>query len=314
MAKVLVTRRLPGSAVERLADHHEVEVWPGEGPPNRDELLELVADAEGLLSLLTDRIDQELLDAAPKLRAIANYAVGFDNVDLEAVAKRGIPVGVTPDVLTDSTSDLAMALILAVARRLPDAAAAVRSGDTHSWGPSSWLGVELHGSTLLVVGPGRIGQAVARRAEAFGMRVIFFGEDNADLHHLLGQADVVTLHVPLTDETRGLIDDAAFRAMRPGAIIVNTARGPIIDQEALRVALHEGRIGGAGLDVTDPEPLDPQDPLLVDTPNLLVLPHIGSATHAARGRMAERAVENLMAALAGEPMPYPVPAPAAPPA
>ena len=310
MARVIVTRRLPGSAVERLADHHDVEVWPGEGPPKREELLELVADAEGLLSLLTDRIDQELLDHAPKLRAIANYAVGFDNVDLAATAARGIPVGNSPDVLTDSTADLAMALILAVARRLPDSAAAVKAGDVHSWGPSSWLGLELHGATLLVIGPGRIGQAVAKRAEAFGMKIEFFGEDSEDLHTMLGRADVVTIHVPLLDSTRGLIDDAALRAMRPGAILVNTARGPIVDQVALREALHEGRIGGAGLDVTDPEPLDPHDPLLVDTPNLLVLPHIGSATHAARGRMAERAVENLMAALDGQPMPYPVPAPA----
>jgi glyoxylate reductase len=309
MARVIVTRRLPGSAVERLADHHDVEVWPGEGPPPREELLELVADAEGLLSLLTDRIDQELLDHAPKLRAIGNYAVGFDNIDLAATAARGIPVGNTPDVLTDSTADLAMALILAVARRLPDAAAAVRAGDTHSWGPSSWLGLELAGSTLLVVGPGRIGQAVARRAEAFGMKTIFFGEDSEDLHTLLGRADVVTIHVPLTDQTRGLYGEEALRAMRPGAILVYTARGPIVDQIALREALHEGRLGGAGLDVTDPEPLDPNDPLLADTPNLLVLPHIGSATHAARGRMAERAVENLMAALDGQPMPYPAPSP-----
>ena len=312
MARVIVTRRLPGSAVERLADHHDVEVWPGEGPPTREELWELVADAEGLLALLTDRIDQELLDHAPRLRAIANYAVGFDNVDLAAVAARGIPVGVTPDVLTDSTADLAMALILAVARRLPDAAAAVRGGDTHSWGPSSWLGLELAGATLLVIGPGRIGQAVARRAEGFGMKTLFYGEGSEHLHNMLGRADVVTIHVPLTDSTRGLIDDAALRAMRPGSILVNTARGPIVDQVALREALHERRIGGAGLDVTDPEPLDPDDPLLRDTPNLLVLPHIGSATHAARGRMAERAVENLLAALAGAPMPYPIPAPAAP--
>jgi glyoxylate reductase len=306
MARVLVTRRLPGSAVERLADHHEVELWSGEGPPPREELLKLVEPVEGLLCLLTDRIDTELLDRAPNLRAIANYAVGFDNVDLEACAARGIPVGNTPDVLTDSTADLALALILAVARRLRDAAGAVRSGDTHSWGPSSWLGTELHGRTLLVVGPGRIGKAVARRAEAFGMQILYYGPGD-DLHALLGRADVVSIHVPLNDQTRGLFGEATLRAMRRGSILVNTARGPIVDQDALRAALHDGHLAGAGLDVTDPEPLPPDHPLLTDTPNLLVLPHIGSATHAARGRMAERAVENLMAALAGQPMPYPAP-------
>src|SRR3954454_4974 len=190
MARVIVTRRLPGSAVERLADHHDVEVWPGEGPPSREELLGLVADAEGLLSLLTDRIDQELLDSAPKLRAIANYAVGFDNVDLAATAARGIPVGVTPDVLTDSTADLAMALLLAAARNLPQAHAAVRHGGWRTWEPAGWLGLELHGATLLIVGAGRIGQAVAHRAEAFGMRIRTAGRGD-DLHALLAEADVV---------------------------------------------------------------------------------------------------------------------------
>jgi glyoxylate reductase len=303
MARVVVTRRLPGSAVERLADHHEVEVWSGEGPPTPEELGALVADAEGLLALLTDRIDESLLAKAPKLRAIANYAVGSDNVDFAATDARGIPVGVTPDVLTDSTADLAMALILATARRLPGAAAAVRAGDWRSWGPASWLGLELAGATLLVVGPGRIGQAVARRAEAFGMEVLFYGPGD-ELHPLLRRADVVTLHVPLTPATRHLIDADALAQMHSDAIVVNTSRGPVIDQDALLKALHDGRIAGAGLDVTDPEPLPPDHPLLA-APNVLVLPHIGSATHAARGRMAERAVDNLLAALAGEPMPYP---------
>jgi glyoxylate reductase len=306
VARVVVTRRLPGSALDRLAEHHEMEVWPHDTGPTPEELSGLVADAEGLLCLLTDRIDGALLESAPRLRAIANYAVGSDNVDLAAAAARGIPVGVTPDVLTDATADLALALLLAVARRLPDAAAALRAGDHSQWGPSAWLGMELAEKTLLVIGPGRIGRAVAHRAEAFGMSVLFAGPGD-DLHAMLGRADAVSLHVPLTGQTRHLIDDAALRAMRPDAILVNTARGAVVDQDALRRALEEGVIGGAGLDVTDPEPLPPDHPLF-EAPNLLVLPHIGSATHAARGRMADRAVANLLAALAGDPLPYRAPA------
>ncbi|MCW2992490.1 MAG: D-glycerate dehydrogenase, partial [Solirubrobacterales bacterium] len=287
MASVVVTLRLPGTAVERLAERHAVEVWPGDLPPTPDELRGLVAATEGLLCLLTDRVDERLLEGAPRLRAIANYAVGSDNVDLAAAAARGIPVGVTPDVLTDATADLAMALLLAVARRLPEAHSAVRAGGWRTWEPRGWLGLELHGATLLIVGGGRIGQAVAHRARAFGMSIVIAGRDD-DLPALLAEADAVTLHVPLTPETTGLIGERALRAMQPHAVLVNTARGAVVDQAALRRALHEGWIAGAGLDVTDPEPLPPHDPLL-GAPNLLVLPHIGSATHAARERMADMA-------------------------
>ena len=206
-------------------------------------------------------------------------------------------------MLTDATADLALALLLAVARRLPEAHAAVRAGGWRTWEPQGWLGLELAGATLLVVGAGRIGEAVAHRARAFGMHVVTAGRGD-DLHALLAQADAVSLHVPLTEATAGLIDERALRAMRPHAVLVNTARGAVVDQAALRRALHEGWIAGAGLDVTDPEPLPPDDPLL-GAPNLLVLPHIGSATHAARERMAEIAVDNLLAALAGRPMPHP---------
>src|SRR4051794_15008508 len=305
MASVAVTRRLPGAALGKLEDRHAVTVWPGELPPTPKELRELVADAEGLLCLLTDRVDAQVIDSAPRLRAIANYAVGCDNVDLSAAAARGIPVGVTPDVLTNATADLTLALILAVARRLPEAAAAVRAGGWRTWEPRGWLGLELNHAVLLIVGPGRIGSAVGRRAEAFGMRILTAGRDD-DLHALLGKADVVSVHVPLAAPTTDLIDEAALRAMQHHAILVNTARGAIVDQSALRRALHEGWIAGAGLDVTDPEPLPADDPLL-DAPNLLVLPHIGSATTAARERMAERAVDNLLAALDGRPMPHPAP-------
>lgn len=307
MARVFVTRELPGTALARLrAAGHEVVVRVGDLPPTRAELLAGIADADGLLCLLTDRIDAGVLDAAPRLRAIANYAVGCDNIDLDAAAARGVPVGVTPDVLTDATADLTLALLLAAARRLPEAERAVREGAWRTWEPRGWLGLELRGARLAVVGWGRIGRAVGERAAAFGMEVAPVGRGD-DLRAALARADAVSLHTPLTGETRNLIDAGALAAMRPHAILVNTARGPIIDQPALVAALHAGTIGGAALDVTDPEPPPPGDPLL-SAPNCMVLPHIGSATHAARGAMAERAVDNLLAALAGEPMPHPAPA------
>ena len=305
MARIVVTRALPGTAIDRLAADHVVDVWDRDEAPAPSELRALVANADGLLSMVTDQVDEQLIAAAPNLRAIANYAVGCDNIDLAAAAARGIPVGVTPDVLTNATADLAMALLLAVARRLPEASAAVRNGGWRTWRPNGWLGLELDGAELLIVGPGRIGRAVGRRAEAFGMHVVYAGRDDR-VGELLASADVVSLHLPLTPRTRHTIDATALAAMKPGAILINTGRGGLVDQDALRRALHEGALGGAGLDVTDPEPLPPDDPLL-DAPNLLVLPHIGSATYAARVAMTEIAAANLEAALAGAPMPNPAP-------
>ena len=303
MARVLVTRRLPGDALDRLASVHESEVWPGPGAPPREVLLERVGEVEGLLSMLVDRIDAELLDAAPRLKAVANCAVGFDNIDLEACRARNVAVGNTPDVLTESTADVAFALILAAARRLPEGMAAVRDGGWGDWEPDWMLGLELHGATLGIVGYGRIGQAVARRGRGFGMHIIHTKEQ--PLESVLANSDVVSIHVPLNPETRHLIDEAALQRMKPTAILVNTARGPIVDQAALAAALGTGTIAAAALDVTDPEPLPPDDPLL-KAPNLIVLPHLGSATHKTRARMADLAVDNLLAALAGEPMPHPV--------
>ena len=304
MPSVFITRALPGEAAERLrAAGHEVEVWAGELPPPAEELRARAAGAEGLLSLLTDRVDRALLDAAPHLRVVANYAVGSDNVDHEACAARGVAVGVTPDVLTDATADLAFALLLATARRIVEAAADVRAGRWRTWEPRGWIGRDVHGATLVVVGGGRIGRAVARRAEGFDMRVLVVDVGD-DLDAALGEADFVSLHVPLTDGTQGLIGAAQLAAMPDHAILVNTARGPIVDRDALGDALRRGVIGGAGLDVTDPEPLPADDPLL-DAPNLLVVPHIGSATAGARQAMADRAVENLLAGLEGRPLPYP---------
>ena len=302
MARVIVTRELPFPALDRLAAAHEVETWPGELPPAPEQLRALAADAEGLLCLLTDRVDEALLAAAPRLRAVSVLAVGTDNVDKEAARARAVAVGNTPDVLTESTADLAFALILAAARRLSEGERAVRAGDWRTWEPAGWLGLELSGATLGIVGAGRIGQAVARRAEGFGMTVLT--SRPTPLEELLERSDVVSLHVPLTDATRHLIDADALARIKPGAILVNTARGGVVDQVALAQALRDGRLGAAALDVTDPEPLPPDDPLL-DAPNLLVLPHVGSATHATRARMAYMAVDNLLAALAGQPMPHP---------
>jgi glyoxylate reductase len=305
MAHVFVTRAVTGDALQQLtAAGHDVEVWEGNLPPHPTELRDRAAHADGLLTMLTERVDQQLLDAAPRLKAIANYAVGSDNIDLEATAQRNIAVGVTPDVLTDATADLAFALLLAAARRLPEAEAAVRTGRWRTWEPQGWLGADVHGATLAIIGgAGRIGAAVANRARGFDMKVITVGRDD-DLHQALQQADFVSLHVPLTPQTHHLIDAAALNAMRPTAILINTGRGGLVDQQALKHALDHQTIAAAALDVTDPEPLPADDPLL-DAPNLLVVPHIGSATHTARSRMTAMAVDNLLAGLDGRPMPHP---------
>jgi glyoxylate reductase len=306
LARCFVTRDLPGPALDHLRERHEVDVWPERLPPPYDELRRRTADAEGLLSLLTDRVDADLITGSPRLRAIANYAVGYDNIDVKAATARGIAVGNTPDVLTDATADLAFALLLAAARRLPQATASVTEGDWLTWEPGRHLGYDVHGATLGIIGLGRIGRAVARRAEGFAMTVVHTGSGNGvPLVELLERSDFVSIHCPLTTETRHLIDAAALQRMRPTAILINTARGPIVDQAALVTALREYRIAGAALDVTDPEPLPADDPLLT-TPNVIVVPHIGSATHSARERMTQLAVENLIAALDGQPMPHAV--------
>jgi lactate dehydrogenase-like 2-hydroxyacid dehydrogenase len=301
--KVFVTRALPGGALDRLAAEHEIDVWQDRLPPPREALLEGVRDADGLLPMLTDRVDAELMDAGPKLRAISNYAVGVDNIDVEAATERGLPVGNTPGVLTDTTADLAVALMLGIARRLIDGDAYVRRGDWETWEPHQLLGRDLYGSTVGIVGFGRIGQAVARRLEGFECTVLHTSRSGGvSFEELLERSDFVSVHTPLTPETRGLIDADALRRMKSTAYLVNTARGPVVDTDALAAALDAGEIAGAALDVTDPEPLPADHPLL-DAPNLLVLPHLGSATHATRERMADMAVDNMLAALRGEPMP-----------
>jgi glyoxylate reductase len=292
---VLVTSPLSIDPRPRLAGH---DVRGGDRRLGRAELLAAVADADALICLLTDRIDEELLARAPRLRVVADHAVGVDNVDLAACARRGIVVANTPDVLTEATADLTFALILAVARRVVEGDALVRSGRWLGWAPDHFLGADVSGRTLGLVGMGRIGQAVARRAAGFGMRIVHTGRAaGVPLAELLSESDFVSLHCPLTPATHRLIDAAALRRMKPTAFLINTARGAIVDEEALVAALAAGGIAGAGLDVFAEEPRVP--PALIADPRVVLLPHIGSATHATRARMAELCISAVNEVLAG---------------
>jgi glyoxylate reductase len=303
MARVFVTRRLPGEALQRLAAVHHVEVWQGRLQPSRAKLLEKARDAEGLLCLLTDKIDRAVIETCEKLRVISNYAAGVDNIDIDAATERGIPVGYTPDVLTEATADATFGLMLAAARRVVEGDRVVRTGRWLTWEPTLLLGRDVHSKTLGIVGFGRIGRAVARRAEGFGMEVIHHSRSSGiPLEELLERSDFVSLHAPLTRDSRGMIDEAALRRMKNTAILVNTSRGALVDTGALTRALIEGWIAGAALDVADPEPVPKGHPLL-DAPNLTMNPHTASASIEARTAMADLAVDNLMAGLAGEPMP-----------
>ena len=311
--RVFSTRNLPGGGLARLARRVSLEVWPDPGAPEREVLAAGARDAEGLLCLLTHRIDAALIKGCPRLRVISSCSVGLDHVDLEAATRRGIPVGYTPGVLAETTADLAFALLLAAARRIVEADGFVREGRwtwEHRWDPDGFLGRDVYGATLGVIGLGAIGRAVAARARGFGMRVLGWsrtprelaGVESVELPELLAAAQFVTVHVALTPETRGLLDAAALARMREDAILVNTARGGIVDEAALVSALRAGRLAAAALDVFAREPLDPASPLL-DAPNLVLTPHIGSASVATRSRMAELAVENLVAGLEGRAMP-----------
>lgn len=311
--RVVVTRRLPGTALDRLAEVADVEVWPGRLEPSPAELRELAAGSTGLITMLTDRVDAELLDACPDLRVVANYAVGYDNLDVAELSRRGVAASNTPGVLTDATADIAWALIMATARRLPEGATAVKDGDWLTWEPSWLLGQDVAGATLGIVGYGRIGAAVARRASGFGMEVLAWnrspkmadGVSFVELPELLERADIVSLHCALTPETEGLIGAPELQAMKHTAVLVNTARGAIVDQRALAAALRDGEIFAAGLDVVVPEPI-PVDHELLAIPSCLVLPHLGSASVATRSKMADMVVDNVLAALRGEPLPNPV--------
>lgn len=309
--KVYVTRLIPEEGLIRVQEKTYCRVWEGELPPPREVLLQEVADIEGLLCLLTDRIDAEVIEAAPKLRVISNYAVGYDNIDISAATARGIIVANTPGVLTDTTADLAFALLMAVARRVVEADHFVRAGRWKTWGPRLLLGRDVHGATLGIVGLGRVGAAVARRARGFAMRTLYYdvvrresleaelGVEWVDLETLLRESDFITIHTALTEETHHLIGARELSLMKPTAILINTARGAIVDQKALYEALRNGVIAGAGLDVTDPEPIAPDDPLLT-LDNVVITPHIASASIATRTQMAIMAADNLLAGLRGE--------------
>ena len=312
--KIFITRRILPEGFNLLQEHCEIDLWPEELPPSRQIILERVRGVDGLLCLLTDRIDGEVMEAAgPGLKVISNHAVGFDNIDLPAATQRRLPVGNTPGILTDSTADFAFALIMAAARRLVEGDRAVRDGRWKTWSPDFMLGPDISGATLGIVGYGRIGPAVARRARGFAMRILYHapsasapfhpGEPQpVDLDTLLAESDFVSIHTPLSEATRRLVDAVFFAHMKPTAILINTARGPIVDQEALYQALQTRRITAAAIDVTDPEPLPLDSPLLT-LDNLLITPHIASASTATRAKMSLMAAQNLVAGVRGERLP-----------
>ena len=312
---VLVSHELPEGWLDLLNNHCELVVGPTEGDRLVEALEAKLPEAEGLFILLTIKVDEELLSRAPKLKVVSNMAVGFDNIDIEACTQRGIPVGYTPGVLTDGTADLTMAIMLAAARRLFEANLDARQGRWTTWSPTGWLGKDLSGAKLGIIGLGKIGTAVAYRAHGFGMKILYADphqnqelEDEVSAQHLeirdvLEEADFVSVHVPLSEQTRHMINKEALQLMKPTALLINTSRGPIVDQEALIYALKKGLIAGAALDVTDPEPLPPDNELF-KLDNCLIVPHIGSATWNTRRRMAERACENLLAGLSNQPLPF----------
>jgi glyoxylate reductase len=316
-----ITGRIPESAVAMLSAAGSVEMAETTSPLPRPDLLGAVAGADAILTLLHDRVDAELLDAAgPQLRCVANVAVGYDNVDLAAAAARGVAVANTPGVLDDATADLTIGLILAAARRLGEGERLIRSGEPWAWSMSFMLGRDLRGKLLGIVGLGAIGRRVAERARAFGMRIAYSGRHAADpglvaalraermeLDDLLGAADVLTLHCPLTEQTRHLISAQRLALVKPGAILVNAARGSVVDEAALVAALRDGPLGAAALDVYEHEPQ--VHPGLLELDNVTLVPHLGSATVETRAAMADLAAANAIAAVRGEPLPTPVPLP-----
>ncbi|HJY84715.1 MAG TPA: D-glycerate dehydrogenase [Candidatus Binatia bacterium] len=315
--KIYVTRQLPDAALSLLRECGEMRGWEPDEVVPRTVLLQEVQEVDALLCMVSERIDEELLTYAPRLKVVANMAVGYDNVDVPALTRRRILLTNTPGVLTETTADLAFTLILGIARRIGEAERLVREGRWRSWSPFSFLGCDVHHATLGILGLGRIGMEVAKRAKGFDMHVLYtnrgrnreaeehWGCIPVELSTLLRESDFLIVLVPLTPETRHLLSTPQFKLMKPGAFLINAARGPIVDQQALYEALRDGLIAGAALDVTDPEPIPQDDPLL-SLENCLILPHIGSASIATRTRMATLAAENIAAFLAGHRPPTPV--------
>ena len=313
--KIYVTRQIFDEAVDRLKEATDMKYWDSEMPPPRDVLLREVQDIDGLYCLLTEKIDAELFDAAPNLRVVSSMAVGFDNIDVAEATKRGIPVGNTPGVLTETTADFAFALLMAAGRRVSEGDRYTRAGNWKTWGPMVLLGQDIHGSTLGIIGFGRIGVEMAKRAKGFGMNIVYYdvirNEERekeygatycSDVKELLAQSDFVSIHVNLTPETRHLINADTLSGMKSTAVLVNTSRGPVVDQTALYHALKDGTIGAAGLDVTEVEPISMDDPLLT-LENVIIAPHIASGSVVTRTKMSLMAVDNLLAGLNGEPLP-----------
>lgn len=308
--RVFVARLIPEKALRIIEEYCDTEVWTDELPPPRTVLLEKAASVDGLLTLLTDKVDSELLSGAPRLRVVSNMAVGYDNVDVTEATRRGVLVTNTPGVLTETTADLAFALLLAAARRVVEGDSCTRSGKWKTWGPMTLLGQDVHDATLGLIGLGRIGWEMAKRAKGFSMRVIYYdvqrrpdleleaGLEYADFDTVLREADFVSVHAPLSEDTYHLMGEREFALMKSTAVFVNSSRGPIVNQKALYKALSSGRIFAAGIDVTDPEPIAADDPLLTLN-NIVITPHIASASVATRTKMAVLAAENLVAALSG---------------
>ncbi|MGA1847835.1 MAG: 2-hydroxyacid dehydrogenase [Thermoplasmatota archaeon] len=302
--RILVTRSLPREPVEALRQFADLDIWESDEPMPREELLKRAVDKDGLLVLLSDRIDRELMDLCPNLKVIGNYAVGFDNIDVRYATEKGIPVINTPGVLTDATADLAFALILSSARRISEGDRLIRSGRFRSWGPKLMLGKDVEGATLGVVGAGKIGRAVLERGRGFRMKLLYnsrtrkreieeeLGAEYADLHDLLAGSDYVSLNCPLTEETHHLIGEKELSVMKDDAVLINTARGPVVDEKALYEALRKGDIAAAGLDVFENEP--EVYPPLMELENVTMVPHVGSATHTTRKKMGFLVVNGML--------------------
>jgi glyoxylate reductase len=318
MAKpnVLVTRIIPNAGLEKIQDLANTEIWPGDEAPPYEVLLEKVKGIDGLVCLLTDQIDKKIMGAAGKsLRVISQMAVGFDNIDIEAATRCKIPVGNTPGVLTDTTADFAFALLMAAARRIAEGERYVKEGHWKTWGPTLLMGLDIHNATLGLIGFGRIGQAMAQRAQGFNMKVVFYDKDVDDdtlsgagaealpFEDVLKQADFLSLHVPLTPDTEHMISETEYKMMKPSAVLINTSRGSVVDMKALYQALNQGEIAYAALDVTDPEPIPIDDPLLT-LHNCLIVPHIASSSVVTRNKMSMMAAANLEAGLFGMQLPH----------